>query len=993
MTDRQDLSVYTLPADQPFAATLAQYLLKKTVHDPALLGRTVLLLPTRRAIRTMRAAFFKAAEGRSLLLPRMAAFGDVEELIPPGEDTLFHDLRHQVPEAVPALTRQSLLASMILAKPDDYGIEKPTPDQALRLADALGSLLDSVHMEGLSFDGLERCAPMEEGLQAHWQQTLTFLRILTEHWPQILKERGGLIDAAERQVQLLSLRAKTWTENPPDYPVIAAGSTGSLPATAALLKCVAGLPEGMVVLPGLDKDLSDKSWETLSETHPQFGFKKLLSFFGVERVTVQDFQSEAIETSRLALSRALFLPPEETDRWRGMENLPDTAVDGIVPVSCGSPRQEALTIALCLREALETEGKTAALVTPDRDLARRVACEMARWGIALDDSAGQPLSRTVAGSFLRLLAEAAVQNVAPVALLSLLKHPLCCAGAARKAHLDKVRLLEKRLLRGRRPGAGFAGLKRMAGSKAEDLLPFLVRLEEILAPLCGLMRSTDSSVFHDMTRAILDAAEALAMTDTETGADRLWRGEDGEALASLMQDLLEADPCLSFAPYYWAGIQEILLQTRPVHKPHAGHPRLSVLGPLEARLLRPDLLILGGLNEGSWPRQAAADPWMSRPMQTAFGLPVPERRIGLSAHDFAQAFGCKELILTRAAKVGGAPTVPSRFMLRLEAVTEASGLASAWAACKEKGRKYADLAQTLDMPDHVAPLDPPEPRPPVAARPRELSVTRIEDLMRDPYKIYADKILRVKKLDPIGADPDARDYGTIVHELLEEFIETYPDNMPADAAEELKEKGRVRFASADLSPSLTAFWLPRFERVVDWFLAQEKTRRMEVDASFCEKKGSFTFQRMPGGPFTVSGTADRIDLMKDGTAQILDYKTGALPKPKELLAGYAPQLPVEAFILQQNGFKEVQNASVSELIYWRINGDARTGGGKEAKVPDMPDIITRAQENLAEMIHAFDSPETPYYARPQPDFLPHYSDYKHLERITEWSEEEDKDEF
>jgi ATP-dependent helicase/nuclease subunit B len=396
---------------------------------------------------------------------------------------------------------------------------------------------------------------------------------------------------------------------------------------------------------------------------------------------------------------------------------------------------------------------------------------------------------------------------------------------------------------------------------------------------------------------------------------------------------------------------------------------------LEARLQQVDLLILGGLNEGVWPPEPAADPWMSRPMRQAFGLPPPERRIGLAAHDFAQGLCAPRVALTRSARSGGAPTVPSRWLLRLDALLRQRS----WPA-----GDWLDWAGRLDQPQRMVETPAPAPCPPLAARPRSLPVTAIELWMRDPYGLYAQRILKLRALDPIDADPAGRDYGSAVHKALELFCNRHPQGrLPEDALDQLLALGHAELASTQARPGLWAFWWPRFQSIAAWLVAVEAERRPRLSRCHAEISGQLQLEA-PAGPFTLTATADRIDQLAGGGLVLIDYKTGTPPSAKEVAAGYAPQLPLEALIAQAGGFAGIAAERVAQLWFWRLKGGL-DGGEQRPAGEEIDKLVAHAGAGLAQLVRRYDDETTPYPARPHPDHAPKYSDYGHLARLQEWS--------
>jgi len=998
--------IYTIAARISFVDGLAKGIMARYGNDPVKLSDVLILMPNRRGVRSLRDAFLRLSGGSAMLLPRIEPIGDVDE----DELSLSGNLPLGIneglsPPPVPSFQRQILLMDIIerwYQQQQKLGSGEEPPETAQRalLAQALGQFLDHVQTEQLSFKDLAKLVP--EDYAIHWQKTLDFLKILTQSWPEILKTTGHCDVAERRNILLRGLRDQ-WLENPPETPVIAAGSTGSIPATLALLEVVARLPRGMLVLPGLDLELDAESWAVLKPTHPQFTMKLLLEAIGCERISVADWDTQPQEDNqgflREKLLRECLRPAETTDRWRALDLDAQKALQGMTYITAPTAREEAGIVALMLRQVLEEPGKTAALVTPDRQLARRVAGELGRWNIIIDDSAGTPLFNTRIGLFLRLSAQMMGEELAPVALLSVLKHPLCLGGQSAGDFRRNVRRLEKILLRGARPSSGSFGIMQAIQHAMQNpetnqkYLGDLVELKSwwsdfavLLKPFEDLM-ATGNAPFEDLLIGHITLVEALAGSDEQSGAERLWRGDDGEEAARLIEELQQAAlglKTMNVAQY--PALLDVFMSSQSVRPKYGQHPRLNIWGPLEARLQHVDLVILSGLNEGSWPPEAAPDPWMSRPMRSEFGLPSLEQKIGLSAHDFVQAASAPSVVLTRSEKTAGTPTVKSRWLSRMEAIVPEFSTSN-------QSIQWLNWYQLLDRPQKFQKIMPPRPSPPLAARPRDLSVTRVQSLMQDPYSIYASKILRLYALDPLDAAPGAADKGNIIHEALDIFVKKFPDHLPDDAVEQLTEIGRKEFARHLDRPTVAAFWWPRFVQIAGWFVAEEKSRRLQSRTAATEVKASLRL-KAAGGDFILSATADRIDQLADGSYSIIDYKTGRIPTAREIYAGYAPQLPLEAVLAQTGSFEGLAAAPVSDLSYWQLKGGKdiakitsyNLSGSRYTRM-DVSEVTRKALEGLKSLVNVFDLPQTPYLNNPRPDNLG-YGDYDHLARTLEWTENE-----
>lgn len=997
--------VFNIPAGLPFADTLAAGLLAEAGDDPMALARMRVLLPTRRACRVLRESFLRLTGGRPLLLPRMHPIGDVHEDEPALLDAIGLDpsTMIDIPPAMPPLRRQMLLARAIMAAPD---LGADTPEQALALAAALARLLDQVHTENKSIEQLQNLVP-EDG--THWHVTAKFLRVLSEIWPGLLRQEG-MIDAADRRNRLMTALAAAWTAHPPAERVIAAGTTGSIPATAQLLAAIAKMPRGAIVLPGLDMTMDEDSWQAAEDTHPQATLKNLLQQLDLTRADIALWpaaqQKAEDRAPRRWLAAELMRPAPTSDRWQMLHPDPGLRAaltadlsNAIDLYECDTAQEEARLIAVMIRHALETPRRTVAVITPDRRLARRVAAICARWDIAVDDSAGQSLADSPAGVFLRLVLRAALEDVRPGALLALLRHPLCRAGLTAEAMAQGVAALETAALRGPKPPPGFEGLRNRLAERHRDLQQrgqsldpaaddLLQRIDAALSPLITALRPGAETGLAPLIAAHAQAAEMLASSPDSPGAARLWAGDDGTTAAGFAADILqhgELMPALTAAQY--GQMFDTLAASVSVRSPTGLHPRIFILGQLEARLVQADLTILAGLNEGTWPPEPGHDPWLSRSMRRQAGLPVPERGVGLSAHDFVQGFCAPRVVMTRAKRVDGTQTVPARWLQRLDTVLKAAqidaGLLHQRAA---ETPPYLTLARTADISPVTRPQGQPRPTPPVALRPRRLSATEIETWLRDPYGIYAKHVLRLRPLEEIEKAPDAAERGTVLHDAISNFVANNPHTLPPDAADRLYDMGADIVARRADEPGFWDFWMPRYRALCTWFTGHEKSWRDDGNRfEIAEQSGQMTLPG-PGGDFTLRVRVDRIDRRADGCMAVIDYKSGSAGKysEKKILSGHLPQLPLTALILKQGGFEKIAAADTGYMGYWVLTGGSTPGETKSLE-DDIDTALDTAAGGLADLIAAFDQAETPYIALPRPDHLPDFNDYDHLARVQEWT--------
>jgi ATP-dependent helicase/nuclease subunit B len=997
--------LYTIPSGTPFLDALARTLMA----DPSLGGKLginialadlTILLPTRRAVRALGDAFLRIGEGRALLLPDIRPLGDVDE-----DELALHarsstgnarfltgkarslDGIARIPQAIEPLERQLRLARLIL----DLGEEDGDNDicRATALAADLATFLDMVETERVDLTGLSDLVPDE--FAENWQLTIEFLKLLTARWPAEL-ERLGLVDPATRRNLLLDAETAQLAGDIPKNPIIAAGSTGSIPATAALLEQISRLPNGAVVLPGLDLMLDEDSFLAAPHSHPQYGMKQLIAKMGVARADVSLWPAYEISSRQEArsafLSQAL-RPAETTERWHaalpGLKKRADESLQHLFLCELETTRAESETIAVAMREVLETEGKTAALVTPDRALARRVAMDLRRWNIEIDDSGGLPLAQTPPVAFLRLVADMVADDFHPVPLLACLKHPLAALGGDTVRLRSDVRKLETTLLRGPAPAPGIDGLRHtLAHARKLDvnIVKVISRLIDALdvatKSFCQLMENGETS-FAALLQAHITCAEALANRGADNDTLGLWAREEGDAAAQFVSELIAAAPALGDIDTGAYGQLFTDLGATRVLRPRFGrHPRLFIWGPLEARLQHADRMILGGLNEGTWPTETKIDPWLNRPMRKTLGLEPPERRIGLAAHDFVEGASAGEVILTRALKIDGAPTVASRWLLRLQGLARGMESEQRFAA-----PHWAQWADGLDQPNGPPQaIVGPTPRPPVSERPSELRVTEIETLIRDPYAIYARHVLKLEPLEDIDVDIAAAERGTIIHDALERFATAYPDKLPADALAEVLRIGRETFADTIDRPAVATFWWPRFERIAEWFVAFETDHRKGTKRAHGEASGRIKIEGLPRDIF-LRGRADRIDVMKDGSLTIIDYKTGYVPGVKEVEQGLAPQLPLEAAMAARGAFEGIGKAEAGALLFLRLTGADQKPG--EIRSIPVAGLAEETWESLVTLLKQYEKHETPYLSNPRPQFLGRFANYDHLARVKEWS--------
>lgn len=984
---------FNIPAHRPFVQDLATGLYDAlTPLGPDALSQAIVLTPTRRGARALADAFIAAGGGRAVLPPQIRPLGDLEEGEPPFEPG---DLAVELPAAIGPLRRRFELARLVKAHEAELSRELDASG-ALELADALGGFLDSLQIEEVSGEGLADL--VDADLAEHWRISRQFLEMAQVAWPARLAELG-LVDVSQRRVALLRRLAEAWDERPPQGVLIAAGSTGTAPATADLLRVVAQAPQGAVVLPGLDDSLAESAWIEVGEQHPQGAMRRLLQRAGVDRREVMDWPASFTLDSRGRWRRRVInealRPAERTADWlsvieglrmEGEKDGVDAIAEGLAGLSLISARAEeeaATAAALLLRETLETPGRTAALVAPDQVLARRVVAKLGRWGVAPDSSAGLSLSGCPAGVLAGLLAKVAVDPLDPVVLLAILKHPLVRLGLPSAVLDRRSKALERDGLRGPRRTSWEALETHLAARNATEALALVATLKNALRPLAEAPEHQPPSA---AARILTETLETLA-ADDRGDLGGLWAGHGGEALSRLLAGLIdESDGLPEVTPRGFADLLSRLMASETVRTGGATHPRLRILGAIEARLTRADRLIVAGLEEGVWPQGAPLDPFLSRPMRERLGLPPPERRIGLAAHDFAQAACAPEVILLHSERREGAPAVKSRWLWRLETLARGAGV-------DLPGRPdVLDWARALDAAETYRPAKRPAPSPPLEDRPRRMAVTRIEALTRDPYAVWARDILRLYPLDRPDEAVEARARGTAIHGAFERFAKDHPGDLPPNAAAIFERLYITELEAAGMPREALARETALAREAALWVADLEARRRADGRAIHVELAGERTISA-PGGPFTVTAKADRIEIDPQGYGHILDYKTGKAPSKKVVESGFSPQLTLTAAILAAGGFPEIGPAEPGELTYLEVTG-RKPAGREEVRAhagEESADAAARALDGLARLIEQFDRGR-PYASRVAPQFVKmHVSDYDHLARVFEWSTSGEED--
>ena len=482
----------------------------------------------------------------------------------------------------------------------------------------------------------------------------------------------------------------------------------------------------------------------------------------------------------------------------------------------------------------------------------------------------------------------------------------------------------------------------------------------------------------------LETAEALARGPS-TAETPLWKKDDGAEAQKLFNSLLACAPAGGEMTHYdYVNLIDSSLSSGEVRRSEATHSGVLIWGTLEARVQGVDLLILAGLNEGSWPEAPAPDPWLNRAMRAKLGLLLPERRIGLSAHDFQQAIAAKEVWLTRAHKSDDAETVPSRWVIRLTNLL--TGLSQergtkALGEMQARAKPWLTRAKQIDAPLALVPqAQRPAPVPPLTNRPRTLSITKIQTLIRDPYAIYARHILKLNPLNPLQKMPDALLRGTILHTVMEDFIKA------ASVDPSQRNRATLSALARDILerdvpwPAARLIWRARFEKVIDSLLKEEAERAKNGQFLKAEAEGQLELKDIG---FSLKGKADRFDLLNDQTLAIYDYKTGK-PSGPEVRKSFDKQLPLTAAMAAEGAFKDIPATAIGRIGYIGLGSDC----GEFLLKPEEYDTANILAE-FRKLILAFLSPDKGYPSRRAVQKESFAGDYDHLARFGEWSSTDD----
>ena len=908
-------NIWTINHTENFLKCLAIGILEECDFRNDKLAEVTILLPTKRAAKLIQDIFLENLQTSAILLPNIIPFQEIgeEELINP----------RKTKPSIPKISRRFLLTRLIL-KQMETSQSIPKLEIANNLAKELEYFVDDIQTHSIKLDSIDKIVP--ENLASHWQNTLEFLNIIRFNWPKILDEQN-LSDPIERRNKLFEQLSLKWSTKAPKGLIIAAGTTATIPATRELMKVIKNLPNGVLVLPGLDINLEERAWNCIDETHPQFSLKEFLKYINHDRCDINSWPYK--EKTKSKMIREQFIsetmrPKETTELWLQIKKQQQNISNGISIIQAENNQNEAINVAVAMRHIEQKKNLSCALITHDKQLAKNVSYLLKNWDINIENSYGVSLSETKQGIFLQLVAEVSLNNFSSISLLSLLKHQLLGCGIEKIELIKNIHEIEINHIRGKRYLTGINELYERISSdlnSSKEIINWLKYFKNTISDF-SLLKLNKKVPFSKLLRAHINCCEKLAKTPDANGLQKMWTGEDGESCSNFLKMLINNSEgmgdinCSSYQKFF----SELLNEESFVGN-NTSHSKLKILSPIEARLTYHDIVILGGLNEGVWPEELKTGPWLNLEMRNSLGLPKLDNKIGQSASDLCHGLGAKEVLLTRSIKENRNPSIASRWWYRIENIINISNDSK-----KENiidPRNIQNWSKNLFIPDKKISCSPPEPNIPERNKPRSFSITNAGILLRNPYEFYVKNILKLVPLERIEPEDEKTTYGIILHKILEVFLthsfainNSYEQNY--NNFLNTSEKIITQYAISKVQKKL---WFTRIKSIGEKFINHITSDSIKIDKYLIEIKGQYKFETKVGS-FSIIGKADRIDLFNKNEIRIIDYKTGKVPDKWKINNGFEPQMILLALIASHDGFERIPSIyrNIKSLEYWQVHG-------------------------------------------------------------------------
>lgn len=936
--------IYSIPFSAPFLETIADYLLSR--QSTFSLSQWTIFLPTHRAGQALSDILFRKEKEKTFVLPRILSLGDLdpEEIVLSSQEGTE---KLSFPRPIISAYRRKLLLASLISK-FQYTDHPISFDQALIWAESLLSFIDEMQTEGIDLKTLKDVSFTSGGHAEHLEKIQKFLTLLGENWDKILEDEY-CIESIVWQRQLMKAQADFLEKQQKDAPLMIAGSMGTIDSTSHLIKVIAHLNNGVVILSGFQQDLST---EILSPHHPQFLLRRLL-----DKIEVSPLEVQKLDLNKKS---SLFLEHIFDDQCKAEERVA-SCLENIQYVEASDEGEEARLVAIAIRKSLEEGKRKIVCISPNQKLLRRISTELRFWSLSVFREK-KPLIEEKTGSFLHLISLWFSEPFPAVSVASTFKHVFV-------SKKKETWLLFEKYVLGRWGGTlSFDALDYFSGRRTGEID---VQKEEEVKVFYQELKGFFQSFPHERSLGFyLDKMEKILqwLLESDKKIEEIFLSEDPQTASEFQQLWADLRKSSSLMMEHPKQVSDIFFNLLSRHQ--AGNIRaenndiILFMSPAEARFIEADFTILVGLNEGTWPAEVRVDPFFSSSMRHHIGLPSVENKIGQSAHDFL-SFLCREgpILVTRSLKTGGSPSVPSRFLSHLTLFLNKHSVQFS------SGENLKGWMKSLTEVPRLKNLLPPAPIPPVSHRPKKLSITDIGVLLKDPYSIYAKHILKLVPLNGFASKDKARLFGLFAHHFLHRW-HSHPEDFMRDA---WVEKAKFLFECYMGPIDQARLWWEKFLLLFDWVKGKKKLKN-----SLTEVKGEMILAQ-DASLFTIFGRADRID-WNENEAILIDYKTGAPPSLSDIKKGKAHQLALEALILLKNGFNGVPSqVALKELQYWGL----LSGEIVSIKEEDLPAVVSQTRENLENLIESFQREDMPYLSYPKG--VVKGGPYDHLSRVQEWS--------
>ncbi|MBP9752846.1 MAG: PD-(D/E)XK nuclease family protein, partial [Proteobacteria bacterium] len=673
-----------------------------------------------------------------------------------------------------------------------------------------------------------------------------------------------------------------------DHPIVLGGTTGSIPFIQDFSKILHASSKGYVVLPGFFKGEED-----IDIYHP----------FYTQKIWDEELNNPPIVPFVDSSPKNDFLSIFKNQK----PHL--KPVDHIIPFDANTPLEEAKLISILVRDSLE-KNLTVSIVCNDKSLIHLIQDALNAYDFKANNALGIDLLKTVSGKFLTLFLKSCLKQTLKN-IIPLLKHPL------------------------------FKAKERSLHLKSVDRFEAILQTESMDVEKQCLKTFNLSSYFEKYLKTYHTGLHWLnyLIQDLEDLSDStIFKNQDGTVLFGFLESLKPYFSKTSFSFFQFIDVLMAYIEQAPsVLMFDNLHQNVTLVGTIEARHQTADVVIISALNEGQWPKPIKQNLWLSPFEKEALHLPKEERRLGLGAHDFLNCLQAKTVYLTRSLKVGGIPLQENRWLKRFKLNFCLSK------AAKEQQDYFLNITKQL-----MAPLKPSNTQilektyPKGFDAPKELSISALELLNKDPYAFYVRYILKIKERLPWYLSLSPAKIGQIVHKILEK------SNLLDD--EHLKEDIEKELLNLSLDDHQMIFLTNQLYEMILFVINDLK--KNPIHTFLREQKISLTLEDI-----TIFGIADRIDFDQNNTVlRLIDYKTGTPPSFKNIENGLSLQMPL-LYQMSDNTY----------CLSDRVNFDyiALKGYKNQSKIINLP--ITK---DLADKTLKYVETLLQYYFKSQNSFKP-----------------------